>query len=1218
MSENSPKKFVNLHTHSFYSILESNMSPRDLLQCAQDKGCPAVAMTDSGGAYGLIEFYQTAQQNFPAETGHDAGIKPILGIEVAVAKDSLFERRAGIDGREGSLVLLAKNLQGYENILKIVSEAWLKGFYHKPRADWDLLAKYSAGIIVLTGGTGGLIGKTLQNFGEKKATEVFEKSREIFGAENVFLELVARDYPQQTALNKFKLTLVEQFSADFIVTSDARYQNPEDEEAVDTLFCIHRNQQVSDPNRFRMAEKNWFKSWEEMTEILNYVSAEDLEKSREISLRLAEEIQVELPFGQNLLPHCEVSTGETEASQLRKNCESQIERLYGEKLKKDPKFRGIIEDRLNYELSIIGKMGFEAYFLIVQDFINFAKKNDIAVGPGRGSAAGSIVSYLLGITTIDPIEYELLFERFLNPERISMPDIDIDFSDERREEVFAYVIEKYGMEKVSKVCTFGTLSAKAALKDVGRAQGVDFSEMNAFTKLLPTRPGFKLADAVEIADFKVLIDTKPHLKKVYEVAKKVEGCVRHVSVHACAVIIGKDDLSKYTPLQWAPGAEEIKITQYPYQRLEDIGLLKMDFLGLKNLSILEKAIDLIKITTGKTLDLQKIPIDDKKTFEMFARGETTGVFQFESAGMRRYLKELEPTEFEDLVAMNALYRPGPMEYIPDYIKGKHNPKSVKYIDKVLEPVLKKTYGIAVYQEQILKIAQIFAGFSLGQADILRKAIGKKKVKLLAEQRLKFIDGAVANGFTKKLAIKIFDDVIVPFSGYGFNRSHAVCYSRIAYETAYLRANYPVEFMAAMMTTDRNNTDRIVLEMSECQTMGIEVLPPSVNESWSHFTVVDFEIPRKNQESLELNCENSEKQPHPNPPENSGLEGEGVVKKNPAKIRFGLTAIKGLGEETVDQIIAERKSRGKFESLQDFAKRINPKLLNKKTLEALAFSGAFDEFGDRRAIVDSLDDLATFAKEYHEKQEAGQMGLFGGTGAAAVDFVLKKTIATKKDILQWERESLGMYVSDHPLKGLSRYFAKFGQLIGKIGPENVGKKVTIHGLVTNVRKITTKSGKNMAIITLEDTSGKIELPIFPFKYDKTPSKAMEKDAFIRVKGKVEERDGNFNIIPDEIKVGDLEKIQRVHRFEEETTPLSEGTEKNPHRLAGRGAKKSFVIEIPAKTLKSQVMDLKNLLKNNESTDEKAQKVELIFNHQKKEVPFRVLITKDLREDLKRIL
>ncbi len=1124
-TENPAKNFVNLHTHSYYSVLESNLPPQAVLACAQKNNCPAVALTDSGTGYGLLDFYQAAQSF--------ENLKPILGVELAVAKDSRFEKRAGIDGREGYLVFLAKNQIGYHNLLKLISLAWLDGFYHKARVDWDILEKYREGLIVLTGGTGGLLGKNIWTSGEPLAEENLQKLVKVFGAENLFLELVARDYPDQENLNRTVLKFAEKYSLSTVITSDARYELPEDEEAVDTLFCIHRNQQVNDPDRFRMASKNWFKNWDEMTQVLHYVPADIVEKSRENSLKIAEQIELEVEFGKNLLPHCEVEKGETEASQLRANCVKNVENLYGEKCRQNPNLRAQIEQRLNYELEIIGKMGFDAYFLIVQDFIDFAKNSGIAVGPGRGSAAGSIVSYLLGITSIDPLQYDLLFERFLNPERISMPDIDIDFSDERREEVFQYVIEKYGMEKVSKVCTFGTLSAKSALKDVGRAQGVPYGDMNAFTKILPNKPGFKLDDAFKIPDFKMLVDTKPELKKVCEVAKKIEGCIRHVSVHACAVIIGKDDLSRHTSLQWAPGAEEIKITQFPYQTLESIGLLKMDFLGLKNLSVLEKTIALIKITTGQELDLQQIPIDDEKTFKMFAKGETTGVFQFESAGMRRYLKELQPTEFEDLVAMNALYRPGPMEYIPDYIKGKHNPQKVKYAHDVLKPVLEKTYGIAIYQEQILKIAQIFAGFSLGQADILRKAIGKKKAKLLAEQRIKFIDGAVEKGFTKKLAISIFDDIIVPFSGYGFNRSHAVCYSRIAYETAYLRANYPVEFMAAMMTTDRNNTDRIVLEMNECNLMDIEVLPPSINQSFSYFTVINDE----NLVNQSL-FENKEKNSAETPPQNL------------AKIRFGLSAIKGLGEETVDQIIFERKN-GKFLSLQDFAQRVPYKLLNKKTLEALAFSGAFDEFGDRGSIVDSLDKLAIFAKEHHEKQAGGQIGLFGGLDESAIEFALANTVATKKDILAWEKESLGMFVSDHPLKGLSRYFEKFGHLIGKISEENIDKKITVHGMVIEVRKIITKTGKNMAVLKLEDTSGKIELPVFPQKFAKIPSKALEEGAFIRVKGKVEFRNDLYSLIPDEIKVGDLEKVQKIHRFEEENQ--------------NDKPQQEFLVEIPAKTL-----------------------------------------------------
>ena len=850
----SEKKFVNLHAHSFYSILSAVPSPAGLAERAVELKCPAVALTDTGAGYGLVDFFTSAKS---------AGIRPILGAEVFVAKDSRFEKRAGIDGREGYLVLLARDFEGWTNLLKILSIANLEGFYYKSRADFETLKKFSRGLFVLSGGTGGILGKSFFEFGEAKTAELWERVCGIFGAENCFLEFVARDFSEQIDLNNFFVQLSKKFKNQVVATSDARYLKSEDFEVADTLFCIGKNQHVFDENRKKFAEKNWFKNWKEICLDLPMVPSEVLEVARKNSLEIAEKVELDLEFNQNLLPKFPLPDGRTEREQLRANClvgmrerfatreEATSQRRVESDAKSTPTSEvsetsigldseraKIYFDRLDYELGIIGKMGFEAYFLIVQDFINFAKKNGIAVGPGRGSAAGSLVSYLLGITNIDPIRYELLFERFLNPERISMPDIDIDFSDERRDEVLQYVIEKYGSERVSKVCTFGTFAAKAALKDVGRAHGIPFSEMNSMTKTLPNTPGFSLDDAAKVPDFKALIGGNPKLSKVFEVAKRLEGAVRHVSVHACAVIIGRDDLRNFCPVQWAPGAEKLKITQFPYQQLEHLGLLKMDFLGLKNLSVLEKTIQNIEQTTGEKLDFNTIPIDDEKTFrEIFATGDTTGVFQFESAGMRRYLKELRPTEFEDLVAMNALYRPGPMEYIPQYIEGKHNPKKVKYLHESLEPILRKTYGIAVYQEQVLRIAQDFAGFSLGEADLLRKAIGKKIASILAKQREKFIAGAMEKGHPKKLAVKIFDEIVVPFSGYGFNRSHAVCYARIAYETAYARANFPVEFMAAMMTTDRNNTDRIVLEMNECATMGIEVLPPSLNDSGSFFTVV---------------------------------------------------------------------------------------------------------------------------------------------------------------------------------------------------------------------------------------------------------------------------------------------------------------------------------------------------------------------------------------------
>ena len=1172
MTEN---KFVNLHTHSFYSILEAPVSPQKLCEKAKSLGCDALALTDTGVGYGLLNFYESAQK---------IGIKPILGAEIFVAKDSRFEHRAGIDGKEGSLVLLAQTQAGWENLLKILSKSHLEGFYYKPRADWELLADCSKDLVVLSGGTGGLIGKTYTEQGSEAAIFAWQKVQEIFGKDKAFVELVARDYEEQKILNTFNLELAEITDSQLVATADARYLEAADESVADIFHCIGKNQLVTDEYRVRFAEANWFKSWPEICRDLSYVPEELLESARQNTLSITESIDLTLEFNRNLLPEFPLEAGETQISQLTKNC------LIGWKSRNiesmDAEAQKTYKVRLDYELSIITKMGFSAYFLIVEDFIKFARQNGIAVGPGRGSAAGSLVSYLLAITNVDPIEYDLLFERFLNPERISMPDIDIDFSDERRDEVLQYVIEKYGAEKVSKVCTFGTLATKAALKDVGRAQGVPFAEMNAMTKLLPGTPGFKLKDAEKVPDFKALLQRKPNLRKVFDVAKRLEGSVRHVSVHACAVIIGAKDLTSFTPIQWAPGADAIKITQFPYEQLESLGLLKMDFLGLRNLSILEKALGNIQQTTGEEINLDSIPLDCKKTFSLFAQGDTTGIFQFESAGMRRYLKELKPTEFEDLVAMNALYRPGPMEYIPQYIRGKHTPKTVEYVHKDLKSILQKTYGIAVYQEQVLRIAQEFAGFSLGEADILRKAIGKKIGSILAEQRDKFIKGAIDKGYDKKLATNIFDDIVVPFSGYGFNRSHAVCYARIAYETAYLRANFPVEFMAAMMTIDRNNTDRIVLAINECAAMGIEVLPPSVNQSGSHFTVVSTQ--------------------------QSSISDKELSKKvlHNKSIRFGLTAIKGLGEDTVSMLITERNTNGAFESLQDFAKRVPTKVMNKKSLEALAFSGALDAFGNRQAVVDSLDELSKFARDYQEKKEAGQMGLFGGADATAIEFALKDTVATKEDILRWERESLGMYVTDHPLKGLDKYFEKYGSLIGRLtGAEDGGRKRTLHGLITKVRRIVTKRGKNMAILELEDTSGKIECAVFPNIYNSIPQTAFVQDAFVRVRGKIEEREDLLNCIVDEIKVGKLADVQGSKLFDKVSEPAlkDEETEIEPLKII-----------VPTATTKEKISALKELLKTYKSQIPSDRKVVVVVGGQSVEVPFRIKNSASLEPEIAKIL
>ena len=1173
--------FVNLHTHSFYSILEAPFSPKEIIKKALELGHRAVAITDRGVGHGFVEIQEAAKKA-------KGEITPIFGVELAIAKDSRFEKRLGIDGEEGGVVFIAKNQQGYENLLKLISYASLEGQYKQPRVDFELLATYKEGIIVLTGAFSGFLGKDILEGQTEKAEQNLAKILAIFGKDNVYLELCARYFEEQKKVNNWKLEIAQKLNLQLVATSDARFPSADKEESADVLYCIGKGHSISDPHRFKYISGNHFKSWKEIKDDLYYIDDKILEKSRENSVKIANKIianQVEIKFGQDLLPNFEVPKGETEATQLEKECREAIPIRYKNE---SVEFIKEAHERLDYELSVISKMGFDAYFLIVADFINYARRVGISVGPGRGSAAGSIVAYLLNITNIDPLKYELLFERFLNPERVSMPDIDIDFSDERRDEVMNYVVERYGTEKVSKVCTFGTLAAKAALKDVGRAYGVDFAKSNAMTKLLPNKPGFTLDDAKEVKEFMDLLDRDPELKKVYEIAHELEGCVRHVSVHACAVIIGGHDLTNTTPIQWAPGTEDVKISQYPYQQLENIGLLKMDFLGLKNLSILEKAVNHIKVTTGIEINLDEIPIDDKTTFQMISNGETTGVFQFESAGMRRYLKELKPSEFEDLVAMNALYRPGPMEYIPQYIKGKHDNSTVKYMHPALEPILKKTYGIAIYQEQVLRIARDLAGFTLGEADILRKAIGKKIMSILEEQRTKFIEGCVKNKIPQKMGEKIFDEIIVPFSGYGFNRSHAVCYARIAYETAYLRANYPVEFMAAMMTTDRNVTDRIILEMNECQNMGIEVLPPSISDSGSYFTVIKEEATAGQKIA-----------------KNSEVKSSGD-KKIVKKLRFGLSAIKGLGEESVNIILAERDQNGKFTNIQDFAKRIPAKLMNKKTLEALSFSGAFDSFGDRGAIVASLDELSKYAKEEQVNSSVGQISLFGAVNDESIKFKLKNVTAGKEDILKWERDSLGLYVSDHPLRGMADYFQNHGQPIGLLTKNDDDKKIKIHGLVCMVKKIITKQGKNMAILKIEDTTGKIECPIFPAIYNKIPQAALNEDVFIQVEGKIQHKDDQLSCIVDKIKVGNLKAIQNSVKKNEQF--VEEVNESN----------QPFLIQIPDNTDKKKVDKIKKLLIKSKSEMLIARAIKVKVQGKIVELPFKVDVTSDLERKIKAIL
>ncbi len=1054
------RSFVPLHLHSFYSLLDGLSPTEAYVAKAAEQGCPAAALTDHGVMHGAIDFYKACKAR---------GIKPILGCEVYVAFNKLTDKRAQIDNKRTHLILLCETQEGYRNLLEMTTVAHLQGYYYKPRIDWDLLKKHSSGLIALSGCLQSDLSQAVLNGDEERIKQVMERFLSIFGKDRFFLEL--QDHPtipQQKIVNDRLISLSKEWGVPLVATGDSHYVEPTDNVAQDIMICIQSAKNIDDPGRLTMMNADYsMRGPEEMYRVFAHVP-----EAVENTLKIAERCNVSFDFGKPHLPVFPTPDGKDPAAYLRELCVGGVKEKYG-KHATDPE----ITQRLDYELGVITTMGFVGYFLIVWDFVKWAKSRGIVVGPGRGSAAGSIVSYALDITELDPLQYGLLFERFLNPARISMPDIDLDFADDRRDEVLEYVTQKYGRDRVAQICTFGTLAARAAVKDVGRVLGVPFSEMNEFAKLIPERPGTKLADAIESQpELRQAIEKSETFQKIIENALKLEGAVRHVSVHACAVVIADEPLTNYTALQSAPKDEKTIITQYSAKPLEALGLLKMDFLGLKNLTLLQTALKIIERTKQKTIRLQTIPMDDRKTYALLSRGETTGVFQLESAGMKRYLKELKPAEFEDIIAMVSLYRPGPMEWIPDYIAGKHGRKKPHYPHPSLEPILKKTYGIAIYQEQILQIAQAFGGFSLGEADLLRRAIGKKIAVELSAQRDKFIAGAVKQGHAEALAVTIFDKIIEPFAEYGFNKSHGACYAMIAYQTAYLKAHFPTEFMTALLASDYGNTDRIVIEIGECEAMGIEVLPPDVNESFSNFTVVSDSV-----------------------------------------IRFGLSAIKGLGDGTVQTLIQAREA-GRFKSLADFASRVPAKAVNKKNIEALAFSGAMDALGERKQLGENYEAISAFAKSAGGEAATDQAGLFDTLEphqAPVADLKLSKvTPATAAEKLKWEKEYLGLYVSSHPLAGLKKFFERKAIPLDRLGEMAVGKPIKVGGLLTSVRKITTKRGDMMAILQIEDPFGKAEAVVFPKAYPACGDK-LHQDEIVLMDGTLEERMGGRQIVVKDV-------------------------------------------------------------------------------------------------------
>lgn len=1023
----------------------------------------SAAITDHGVMYGVIDFYREAKA---------AGINPILGCEVYVAPGSRFDREAGSgDDRYYHLVLLAENNTGYSNLTKIVSKGFTEGFYYKPRVDMEVLEKYHEGIIALSACLAGEVQKYLVRGMYEEAVRAARRYEGIFGRGNFFLELQDHGIPEQKAVNTQLLRMSKETGIDLVATNDVHYTYASDADSHDILLCLQTGKKLSDTDRMRYEGGQYFvKSEEEMKNLFPY-ALEALENTQKI----ADRCHVEIEFGVTKLPKYDVPDGYTSWEYLQKLCHDGLVRCYGEETKG-------LKERLDYELGIIQKMGYVDYFLIVWDYIKFARDHDIMVGPGRGSAAGSLVSYTLGITQLDPLKYNLLFERFLNPERVSMPDIDVDFCFERRQEVIDYVVEKYGKDQVAQIVTFGTMAARGVIRDVGRVMDLPYAMVDSIAKMIPTEIGITIDKAFQRnPEFKKIYDEDPQVHELIDMSRRLEGLPRHTSMHAAGVVICQKAVDEFVPL--SRGSDGAITTQFTMTTLEELGLLKMDFLGLRTLTVIQNAVRLAEKSTGKIIDIDHIDFNDKAVLDSIGTGKTEGIFQLESGGMKNFMKELKPQSLEDIIAGISLYRPGPMDFIPQYIKGKNNPESVTYDTPLLKPILEPTYGCIVYQEQVMQIVQALAGYSLGRADLVRRAMSKKKASVMEKERQNFVygneaegvPGCIKNGIDEKTANKIYDEMI-DFAKYAFNKSHAAAYAFVSYQTAWLKYYYPVEFMAALMTSCIDNPGKVAEYILSSRQMGISILPPDINRSEGKFTV----------------------------------DGQAI--------RYGMAAVKGIGKPVMEAIVEERSANGPFRSLKDFAERLSGKEVNKRTVENFIKAGAFDCFGVTRkqlmfVYANVLDDVAREKKD----SLSGQMSLFD-----FVDETTKRSYETvypdvgeyeKSDLLALEKEVLGIYVSGHPLeeqeecwrKNISAVTTDF-QPDEETGFPSVtdGAKEIVGGIITDKKIKYTKNNKTMAFLTLEDLVGSMEIVVFPRDYEKN-APMMQTDARVFIQGRVSAED-----------------------------------------------------------------------------------------------------------------
>ena len=1204
--ELKPSDFVHLHNHTHHSLLDGLTKIPDLVNRVKELGMEAVAITDHGTMSGVLELYKAAKE---------VGVKPVLGLEAYVAARSRFDRDPAKDKMRYHITLLAMNNQGYENLMKLSSAANLEGMYYKPRIDHELIEKYNEGLIVLSGCTSGEVGEALRNDDYVKAKDIASWYKGIFG-DRYYLEMQNHEWDVQRKVNDYLQKLSVDLDIPLVVSNDGHYLLGEDQEAHEILLCVGTGSYLSDASR--MSLKNFDLHVTDPKDIIAKWGKDNAEAIRNTK-RIADRCNVELELGRILIPKFPIPDGLSEKDFLDSLVYRGLAHRYGgiESVKANEMTiteakKAIPKDvlgRAEYELEVINNMGFNGYFLIVQDFINWGKSQGIIFGPGRGSAAGSIIAYALNITDLDPLKYGLLFERFLNPDRISMPDIDVDIQDSRRDEVVQYCARKYGEDHVSNIVTFGKMAAKMAVRDVARVLQVPYSESDRLAKLVPAPvQGRHIPLKVSVekdADFKAAYEGSPVAKEVIDYAMRLEGTIRSHGVHACGVVIAPDMLVDYIPLEYAQ--KGVVATQFPMTQVEELGLLKMDFLGLSNLTIINNTLRIIKKIDKKKIDLADIPLDDEDAYKLLQRGDTTGVFQLESAGMKRYLRELKPSRFDDIIAMVALYRPGPMQFIDSFIKRKHGSEKITYLHPKFKAALEETYGILVYQEQFMQISKDFAGFTGGQADTLRKAVGKKKIDLMRKVKKDFVEGAVKHSNADPALAEKFWTQLEEFANYCFNKSHAACYAMIAYWTAYLKAHYPAAFMAALMTSDHDDIDRLAIEISECKHMGITVLPPDVNQGFMEFAVV---------------------------PDKS-------------EIRFGMSAVKGVGTGAVEEVLRAREEGGLFASIEDFAKRVSSTKFNKKAWDSLIKAGGFDSLGDRSDILFNLETIQAFASKLQKEASNGQTDLFGSLGDAenlmpTVTLQTAPTKHTDRERLLWERELMGLYISAHPLDNYGDYFNEQTVPLSDIKPEHDGKTVTVGGLISTVRTIVTKNGTKMAFCKLEDKSGESEVIIFPNLYEQCGAKLVQ-DAVVRVSGRVNarDRDGNLSsdakVIADEVqflsdkdlsdyqatgrkmdkpKTSNRVKTERVAAAKAASVPRQRPVVSAPVNVAAQATKRVFV-HIKDPDDREALMSLKRVCSKYPGMSE----IVLVLGTENKsaiKLPFKVEYNETLIKELTKIL